>query len=51
MIKSHILVINDPIRIDASKGQYQTASKSNLPLKRGRYVGSKDKNSREWKGA
>ncbi|XP_056698558.1 uncharacterized protein [Spinacia oleracea] len=49
--KSHIPAVNAPIKIDVPAGQYQTASESTTRLKRGRPIGSKDKNPRKRKGA
>ena len=51
MIKSHIPAANAPIRINIPKGQNQTANESKARLKRGRPIGSKDKNPRKRKGA
>jgi len=48
--KSHIPDENAPIKIDVPEGQYQTASKSRARMKRGRPIGSKDKNPRKRKG-
>ena len=47
--KSHILVVNVPIRIDIPKGPSTSviASESQIRLKRGRPLGSKDKNPRK----
>ena len=44
--KSHILAVNVPIRIDVPKGPSTSviASKSQIRLKRGRPLSSKDKN-------
>ena len=44
--KSHILAANAPIRIDVPIGQSNISNKSQTRLKRGRPVGSKDKNPR-----
>lgn len=49
--KSHIPAENAPIKIDVPEGQYQTASESRARMKRGRPIGSKDKNPRKRKGA
>ncbi|XP_021843504.2 uncharacterized protein [Spinacia oleracea] len=49
--KSHIPVVNAPIKIDVPAGQYQTASESIARMKHGRPIGSKDKNPRKRKGA
>ena len=45
--KSHVLAINAPIRIDIQEGQ---STESKTRLKRGRPIGSKDKNPRKRKG-
>jgi len=44
--KSHIPAANAPIRIDIPVGQSNIANESQTRLKRGRPVGSKDKNPR-----
>ena len=44
--KSHILVVNAPIRIDIPIRQSNIANESQTRLKRGRLVSSKDKNPR-----
>ena len=44
--KSHIPVANAPIRIDILVGESNIANESQTRLKRGRPVGSKDKNPR-----
>ncbi|XP_057250106.1 uncharacterized protein LOC130591188 [Beta vulgaris subsp. vulgaris] len=49
--KSHIPAVNAPIKIDVPEGKHQTASESTARLKRGRPIGSKDKNPRKRKGA
>ena len=49
--KSHIPAVNAPIKIDVPEGQLQVASESKARLKRGRPIGSKDKNPRKRKGA
>nr|XP_009757497.1 PREDICTED: uncharacterized protein LOC104210323 [Nicotiana sylvestris] len=49
--KSHIPVINAPIRVDVPTGQCHNADKSRSCLKHGRPIGSKDKNHRKKKGA
>ncbi|KAK5813179.1 hypothetical protein PVK06_028627 [Gossypium arboreum] len=49
--KSHILAKNAPIRIDIPIRQIVSAKESNPRLKRGRPIGSKDKNPRKRKGA
>ncbi|PIN26225.1 hypothetical protein CDL12_01027 [Handroanthus impetiginosus] len=49
--KSHIPVVNAPIRIDIPGGQSNSANESKPRLKRGRPIGSKDKNPRKRKGA
>ena len=45
--KSHVPAINAPIRIDVQEGQ---STESKTRLKRGRPIGSKDKNPRKRKG-
>uniref|UniRef100_A0A0D3AG86 Uncharacterized protein n=1 Tax=Brassica oleracea var. oleracea TaxID=109376 RepID=A0A0D3AG86_BRAOL len=47
--KSYIPACNAPIRIDVQKGQGQVATESNQHLKRGRPIGSKDKQLRKSK--
>ena len=49
IIKSHIPAVNVPIRIDVPKGPSTSviASESQIRLKRGRPLGSKDKNPRK----
>ncbi|XP_019240264.1 PREDICTED: uncharacterized protein LOC109220263 [Nicotiana attenuata] len=49
--KSHIPVVNAPIRVDIPVGQSTKANESKPRLKRGRPISSKDKNSRRRKGA
>ncbi|XP_075099501.1 uncharacterized protein LOC142176269 [Nicotiana tabacum] len=49
--KSHITAVNAPIRIDVSAGQYDNEKESRPHLKRGRPIGSKDKNLRKRKEA
>jgi len=44
--KSHIPIVDAPIRIDIPIGQSNIANESQTRLKRGRPVGSKDKNPR-----
>ena len=51
VIKSHIPAANAPIRIDVLEGQHEVAQESKTHMKRGRPIGSKDKNSRKRKGA
>ena len=47
--KSHIPAVNAPVRIDVPKGQTSIANESTTQMKRGRPVGSKDKNPRKRK--
>ncbi|XP_060200651.1 uncharacterized protein LOC132628919 [Lycium barbarum] len=49
--KSHIPAANAPIRVDVSVGQSIKENESKPHLKRGRPIGSKDKNPRKRKGA
>ncbi|CAN1250021.1 Copia protein [Linum perenne] len=49
--KSHVPAINAPAKIDVPIGQHETANESKARMKRGRPVGSKDKNPRKRKGA
>ncbi|GKC87238.1 copia protein [Tanacetum coccineum] len=49
--KSHIPAVNAPVKIDVQEGQPHIGNESNARLKRGRPVGSKDKNPRKKKGA
>jgi hypothetical protein len=49
--KSYIPAVNAPIKMDVPVGQSHIASESQPRLKRGRPVGSKDKNPRMRKGA
>nr|XP_009789584.1 PREDICTED: uncharacterized protein LOC104237179 [Nicotiana sylvestris] len=42
--KSYIPAVNAPIRVDVPNGQYDDANESRPRLKRGRSIGSKDKN-------
>lgn len=49
--KSHIPAVNAPIKLDVPKGDNLVANESNARLKRGRPIGSKDKNPRKRKGA
>ncbi|KAL0342624.1 UNVERIFIED_CONTAM: Retrovirus-related Pol polyprotein from transposon RE1 [Sesamum calycinum] len=49
--KSHVPVANAPIKIDVPVEQAKIANKPKTHLKRGRSIGSKDKNSRKRKGA
>ncbi|PIM99594.1 hypothetical protein CDL12_27911 [Handroanthus impetiginosus] len=51
VIKSHILAVNAPIRIDILVGQSNSENESKPCLKPARLVGSKDKNPRKNKGA
>ena len=44
--KSHIPTVNAPIRIDIPVGQSNVENESQTRLKRGRPIGSRDKNSR-----
>ncbi|XP_019242643.1 PREDICTED: uncharacterized protein LOC109222782, partial [Nicotiana attenuata] len=48
--KSHILAANAPIRVDVPVGQSVKAYESKPHLKRGRPIGSKDKNPQKRKG-
>jgi hypothetical protein len=48
--KSHILAANAPEKIDVQHGQSSTANESKPTIKRGRPLGSKDKNPRKRKG-
>lgn len=48
--KSHVPAANASIRIDVPEGQSNIANESKPPLKRGRPIGSKDKNPRKRKG-
>ena len=47
--KSYIPAANAPIRIDVQEGHNQVATESRQRLKRGRPIGSKDKNPRKTK--
>ena len=47
--KSYIPAANAPIRIDVKEGHNQVATDSRQRLKRGRPIGSKDKNPRKTK--
>ncbi|KAL1223093.1 Retrovirus-related Pol polyprotein from transposon TNT 1-94 [Cardamine amara subsp. amara] len=47
--KSYIPAVNAPIRIDVQEGHNQVATESKARLKRGRPLGSKDKNTRKSK--
>ncbi|GJT27352.1 disease resistance CC-NBS-LRR class family protein [Tanacetum coccineum] len=47
--KSHIPAVNAPVKIDVQEGQPHIGNESNARLKRGRPVGSKDKNPRKKK--
>ncbi|KAG7556749.1 Reverse transcriptase RNA-dependent DNA polymerase [Arabidopsis suecica] len=47
--KSYIPACNAPVRIDVQKGINEVATESNARKKRGRPIGSKDKNPRESK--
>jgi hypothetical protein len=49
--KSYIPAVNAPIKMDVPVGQSHIANESQPRLKRGRPVGSKDKNPRMRKGA
>ncbi|KAI3821171.1 hypothetical protein L1987_08729 [Smallanthus sonchifolius] len=49
--KSHIPAANAPLKISVPQGQSQIGNESNARLKRGRPVGSKDKNPRKKRGA
>ena len=49
MTKSYIPAVNAPIRIDVQEGHNQVATESRQCLKRGRQIGSKDKNPRKTK--
>ena len=53
MTKSYIPAVNAPARIEISKGQSENevTNKFKTRLKRGRPIGSKDKNFRKRKGA
>ena len=48
--KSHIPAVNAPVRVDIPTGQIVKANESRPHLKRGRPIGSKDKNPRKRKG-
>ncbi|KAJ9558153.1 hypothetical protein OSB04_012767 [Centaurea solstitialis] len=48
---SHVPAANAPIKIDVPKGQNNMSNESRARLKRGRPLGSKDKNPRKKKGA
>lgn len=47
--KSYIPAVNAPIRIDVQQGHNQVATVSRALLKRGRPIGSKDKNPQKLK--
>ncbi|KAL1214883.1 Retrovirus-related Pol polyprotein from transposon TNT 1-94 [Cardamine amara subsp. amara] len=47
--KSYIPAVNAPIRIDVQEGHTQVATESKVRLKRGRPLGSKDKNTQKSK--
>ena len=49
MTKSYILVVNAPSRIEIPTQQVDTINESALRKKRGRLIGSKDKNRRKRK--
>jgi len=49
--KSHIPAANAPMKISVPEGQPQVGNESKPRLKRGRPIGSKDKNPRKKKGA
>ncbi|GJQ91780.1 copia protein [Tanacetum coccineum] len=51
IIKSHIPAANAPVKIDVPKEHSKIANESKARLKRGRPIGSKDKNPRKKKGA
>ena len=48
--KSHIPAVNAPVRVDIPTGQIVKANESRPHLKRGRPIGSKDKNPQKRKG-
>ncbi|GKC99060.1 retrovirus-related pol polyprotein from transposon TNT 1-94 [Tanacetum coccineum] len=49
--KPHILAANAPVKIDIPKEHLEITNESKARLKRGRPIGSKDKNPRKKKGA
>ncbi|XP_016733829.1 uncharacterized protein [Gossypium hirsutum] len=49
--KSYIPAVNAPIKLNVLEGQNLVATESNTRLKRGKPIGSKDKNPRKKKGA
>ncbi|XP_056694866.1 uncharacterized protein [Spinacia oleracea] len=49
--KSHIPAVNAPVKIEVPEGQNEVANESKARQKRGRPIGSKDKNPRKRKGA
>ena len=49
MTKSHVPTVNAPVRIDVQEGHNQVTTESRQRLKRGRPIGSKDKNPRKQK--
>ena len=49
--KSHIPAVNAPVKVDVPTGQAFQANESKPQFKRGRPIGSKDKNPRKRKGA
>ena len=51
MTKSHIPAANAPIKFDVPEGPNKIANESRARMKRGRPIGSKDKNPRKRKGA
>ena len=53
MTKSYIPAVNAPARVEVPKGQFENkvTNDSMARLKRGRPIGSKDKNPRKRKGA
>jgi hypothetical protein len=51
LTKSYIPDANAPKKINVQEGQPSTANESKTTIKRGRPLGSKDKNPRKQKGA
>ena len=49
--KSHVPAMNAPSRVDVPIGHHENTNESKARLKRGRPIGSKDKNPRKRKGA
>lgn len=49
--KSHIPAVNAPVKLNVLEGQNLAAKESTTRMKRGRPIGSKDKNPRKRKGA